>query len=48
MELEETQEAELNFVSEGTCSDCGKYSKHLVPDLDGNPICPVCREYHGE
>ncbi len=47
MESEEIQEVELEFIAEGQCSDCGATSKHLVPDLDGNPICPVCKEYNG-
>lgn len=24
------------------CSHCGVWSTKLVPDLDDNPICPVC------
>jgi hypothetical protein len=24
------------------CTDCGVWSLNLVPDLDDNPICPVC------
>ena len=24
------------------CTHCGVWSKQLVPDLDDNPICPIC------
>lgn len=24
------------------CTHCGVWSTKLVPDLDDNPICPVC------
>lgn len=24
------------------CTHCGIWSKHLVPDLDSNPICSYC------
>lgn len=32
------------------CSHCGfwKYKRDLRPDLDGFPICEVCRKYYGD
>jgi hypothetical protein len=32
------------------CSHCGfwKYKRELKPDLDGFPICDVCREFYGD
>lgn len=29
------------------CSNCGIWSTKLIPDLDDNPICPVCVEHVG-
>ncbi len=29
------------------CSNCGIWSTKLIPDLDDNPICPVCYRVAG-
>ena len=29
------------------CSHCNIWSKKLIDDLDGNPICPVCYQVAG-
>lgn len=32
-----------------TCSNCSIWFKpiELIPDLDGNPICKICRRFYG-
>ena len=40
-------EIDLSNIEE--CTDCSIWTlkTKLIPDLDGNLICPLCREFYG-
>lgn len=41
------EDAEIPHLE--TCSNCSIWFKsvELIPDLDGNPICKVCKRFYG-
>lgn len=41
------EEIDISEIEE--CSDCSiwLYKEKLVTDLDGNPICSLCKEFYG-
>lgn len=30
------------------CTHCGIWARKLLPDLDGHPICSLCRALYGD
>ena len=38
---------ESGDIGIGQCTHCNIWSTKLIPDLDSNPICPVCLSISG-